>query len=159
VTEEEQNAVLMFPVGHRFTLLWIAYVKHMLVTYPKMPAGYRLQFLEWVDGEVCMGITHKMLEMIEPMSDTEIKMMNEALALDRKDDPAGLASARILTGEVFEDFLKLNPSLLAAIVLHHKDWNPAPAALQPNQQDEQQFIPPASRDWQWAKQFNPVRIR
>jgi hypothetical protein len=103
----------------------------------------------------------EMIEMIEPMSDTEVKMMHEAQSLDRKDDPAGLASFKALTGEVFDDFLALNPSLLAAIVLHNKHWYSAPvsAAPQTEQQNEQQYIPPAGRDWQWAKQFNPVRIR
>ncbi len=85
-----------------------------------MKAGERLQVFEWIDGQTCTVITPELLEMIAPMSDTEIKMMHEAKSLDRKDDPAGLASFKILTAEVFGDFLKLNPSLLAAIVLHNK---------------------------------------
>jgi hypothetical protein len=56
-------------------------------------------------------------------------------------------------------FLALNPSLLAAIMLHNKRWNAAPATPPAEQQDEQQYIPPAGHDWQWGgKSFNPVRI-
>ena len=158
MTAEEENTVLHFPTGHRHTLLFIAYVKHILVNV-EMKAGQRLQFLEWINGQTCTSITPEMLEMIEPMSDTEMKMMHEARSLNRKDDPGGSVSFEVLTSkEVFEDFLALNPSLLAAITLHNKQWNVAPAAQQAEQQDEQRYIPPAGHDWQWAKQFNPVRV-
>jgi hypothetical protein len=96
-----------------------------------MKAGQRLQFLEWINGQTCTSVTPEMLEMVEPMSETEMKMMHEARSLNRKDDPGGSTSFDVLTSkEVFEDFLALNPSLLAAITLHNKQWNVAPAVQQ-----------------------------
>jgi hypothetical protein len=138
MTAEEENAVLHFPTGYRHTLLFIAYVKHILVNV-EMKAGQRLLFLEWINGQTCQVITPEMLEMIQPMSDTEMKMMYEAQSLSRKDDLGGLASFRILTGEVFEDFLALNPSLLVAIMWNNKQWNTAPAALAVQQAGESEM--------------------
>jgi len=129
MTAQEENAVLHFPDGYRHTLLFIAYVKHILVNL-EMKAGQRLQFLEWINGQTSQVIAAEMLEMIQPMSDTEMKMMHEARSLNRKDDPAGSASFDVLTSEeVFDDFLALNPSLLAAIMLHNKQWNRTSAAM------------------------------
>jgi hypothetical protein len=161
MTAEEEAAVIHFPFGHRFTLLFIAYVKHILVNVD-MKAAQRLQFLEWINEQTCMVIQREMLEMIQPMSCTEMKMMHEAGSLDRKDDPAGSASFKVLTGEVFEDFLALNPSLLAAIMLSHKNWNRTPAAVSASNNEQRDTYPPAhqvGRDWEWGgKSFNPVRV-
>jgi hypothetical protein len=146
MTAEEEDAVTMFPLGYRFTLLWVSYIKHALVNL-KMTAGYRLRFLEYIDDAVCLSVSREMVELVQPMSETEIQMIHVARSLDRKDDPAGSASFKVLTSpEVFNDFLALNPSLLAAIMLHNKEWQPAP---QPEQQ-EQQYVRPVRRDWQWA---------
>src|SRR5271169_5910961 len=106
MTAEEERAVLHFPTGHRHALLFIAYVKNILVN-GEMKAGQRLQFLEWINEQT---FAPEVLEIIEPMSDTEMKMMLEARSLDHKDDPAGMASFKVLTSEVFNDFLALNPS-------------------------------------------------
>ena len=65
MTAEEENTVLHFPTGHRHTLLFIAYVKHILVNV-EMKAGQRLQFLEWINGQTCTSITPEMLEMSSP---------------------------------------------------------------------------------------------
>lgn len=122
---EEKEAVDMFPDGYRLSLLFIAYVKNVLTTQ-KMTASYRLQFLEWIDRQVDRVITPEMLEIVSPMSAVEMAMVDEARSLDKKDGPEFTrcnASFKVLTGrEVFEDFLALNPSLLAAIMLHQRQW-------------------------------------
>jgi hypothetical protein len=162
MTAEEEHAVMSLPAGHRFTLLWISYLKHALVSDPKMPAGYRLRFLEWIDDQRDTFIASDIIEMIEPMSATEVEMMHAAQSLGGKDDPGGQASFKVLTSaDVFADFLKLNPSMLAAIVKCNSRWNttPAPTVRQSEKQNNQQYISPAARNTQWAaKQFNPMRI-
>ena len=125
MTAEETAAVEMFPVGYRFTLLVISYIKNVLTTR-KMTHGYRLRFLEWLDHSVDFTITPEILETVAPMSDTEMAMVHEAKTLDDKDGPEGTrcaASFKVLTSsEVFADFLALNPSLLAAIMFHQRQW-------------------------------------
>lgn len=122
MTPEEDRAVRHFPSGYRYTLLFVAYCKHALVNH-EMRAGHRLQFLEWINKQVDFVMTADMLAIIEPMSITEVKMMDEARSLDRDSDPAGMGSFRVLTSaDVFAEFLKLNPSLLKAIMLHNAIW-------------------------------------
>jgi hypothetical protein len=133
MTPEEERAVRHFPCGYKHTLLFIAYCKYGLVNC-EMRAGQRLQFLEWVNRQVDLIVTADMLATIEPASITEVKMMDEALSLDREDDPAGMGSFRVLTSaDVFADFLRLNPSLLKAIMLHDALWtNSAHSSASPS---------------------------
>lgn len=132
MTPEEERAVLHFPCGYRHVLLFVAYCKHALVNH-EMRAGHRLEFLEWINRQVDIVIRADMLAIIEPMSLTEVQMMDEALSLDREGDPAGMASFRVLTSrDVFADFLRLNPSLLKAIMLHDVLWTkPVHSSAQP----------------------------
>jgi hypothetical protein len=133
MTPEEERAVCHFPSGYRYSLLFVAYCKHALVNH-EMRAGHRLQFLEWINKQVDIVITADMLAAVEPMSVTEVKMMDEALSLDREGDPAGMASFRVLTSpDVFADFLRLNPSLLKTIMLHDTLWtNSAHSSASPS---------------------------
>jgi hypothetical protein len=133
MTPEEERAVRHFPTGYRYTLLFVSYCKHALVNH-EMRAGHRLQFLEWVNKQADIVMTADMLAVTEPMSLTEVKMMDEALSLDREDDPAGMGSFRVLTSaDVFAEFLKLNPSLLRAIMLHDALWtNSAHSSASPS---------------------------
>ena len=132
MTPEEERAVLHFPCGYKHTLLFVAYCKHVLVNH-EMRAGHRLEFLEWINKQVDIVIRADMLAIIEPMSVTEVKMMDEAQSLDREDDPAGMGSFRVLTSaDVFAEFIKLNPSLLKAIMLHDSLWTkPVHSSAQP----------------------------
>jgi hypothetical protein len=133
MTPEEERAVRHFPCGYKHTLLFIGYCKYGLVNC-EMRAGQRLQFLEWVNRQVDLIVTADMLATIEPASVTEVKMMDEALSLDRDGEPAGMASFRVLTSpDVFADFLRLNPSLLKAIMLHDALWtNSAHSSASPS---------------------------
>ncbi len=133
MTPEEERAVLHFPCGYKHTLLFVAYCKHVLVNH-EMRAGHRLEFLEWINKQVDIVIRADMLAIIEPMSVTEVKMMDEAQSLDREGDPAGMGSFRVLTSaDVFAEFIKLNPSLLKAIMLHDAIWiNSVPSSSPSN---------------------------
>jgi hypothetical protein len=122
MTFEEKDAIDLFPRGHKHTLLFIAYAKHALVNL-KMRAGERLQFLEWIDSCVCLTVTREMVEIIQPASVTEMRMIAEAQSLSRDDDRGGFASYKVLTSEeVFAEFLALNPSLLRAIVMAYENF-------------------------------------
>jgi hypothetical protein len=65
-----------------------------------------------------------MLATIQPMSDIEVQMMEEARSLDSKDCKTGKASFEVLTNlRTFSIFVTLNPSLLTALKMR---W-PAPS--------------------------------
>jgi hypothetical protein len=77
-----------------------------------------LRFLEALNGMTDLNFTAPMLQMIEPMRDTGFQIWKEAKTLDRDGDKSCMASFRVLTGwRVFQHFLRLNPSILAAIKL------------------------------------------
>jgi hypothetical protein len=115
---DDEKTVAHVPAGCKEILLVIAYIKRALVT-GKMKAGERLHLLEWLNDQVDTFLTPEMLTTIEPMCDTQIAIMREAHSLNDKDDPAGMASFKVLTSQgVFNKFLVLNPSLLAAILEH-----------------------------------------
>jgi hypothetical protein len=119
----DESRVVMVPVGYKHTLLIIAYIKRALVTC-EMRAGERLRFLEKLNGLTDIFITPEMLAIIEPMSDAEMAIMHEARSLDREDDKLGSASFKVLTSwKVFNHLLRLNPSLLSAILLREKRDN------------------------------------
>jgi hypothetical protein len=119
---DEQKMIAYVPSGYKHILLAIALTKRVLTTC-KMKAGEKLQVLEKLNGLTDGYITPEMLAMIEPMSDTEYEMLNEARSLDQPDDKAGRASFDVLTSpDVFEHFVRLNPSLLAAIKFHNALW-------------------------------------
>ena len=129
MTPQEEYTVLMFSAGHKHTLLFIAYAKHALVNI-EMNAGQRLRFLELIHGCIDFTVTQEMVALIEPMSDTEMQMMHEARSLNSEADPAGMVSYRLLTRpDVFGHFLALNPSLLAAIMLHQKKFDGPPVTF------------------------------
>ncbi|MGA2894114.1 MAG: hypothetical protein ABSE22_14695 [Xanthobacteraceae bacterium] len=134
----DELAVLHVPCGSKLTLLFIAYIKYILTTQT-MTTGHRLRFLEWINNAVDVYITPEILAAIEPMSETEVKMLLEVRSLDREDDKIGLASFKVLPSwMVFNHFLSLNPSLLGAIKMRRSacenDTNPirySPAASAP----------------------------
>jgi hypothetical protein len=80
----------------------------------------RLHVLEKMNGFTDQWLTAEMLATIEPMSDTQEQMFREARSLDPPGGRPFQASAGILTSQqVFGHFVRLNPSLLAAIKLQH----------------------------------------
>jgi hypothetical protein len=112
----DDRLVLFTPAGYKHFFLWAAYVKRALQF--ELPAGKRLKLLERLNSLTDLYFTPEMLATIEPMSDTEIEMVNEARSLDLEDDRLGQASFDVLTSQrVFGHFLRLNPSLMTAIKL------------------------------------------
>jgi len=160
MTEAEQKLLDAFPVGYKHTLLTIAYVKHVLGL--KMRPAQRLRFLELLNGLADTVITAEMLAAIQPMSETEAQMFDEARSLD--DEGNKCASIVVLTrGDVFAHFLELNLSLLDAIKTHAANSearqlpiNQAYAASATVAALPIATAPP--RDWQWSPGFSPVRV-
>jgi hypothetical protein len=111
----EQKMIAHIPVGYKFNLLLIALIKRALKC--KMSAGERLQILERLNGMTDGYITPEMLAMIEPAGNTEFEIIKEAQSLDTTADRCEASFAVLTMPDVFEKFLCLNPSLLAAIKL------------------------------------------
>lgn len=120
-----ENAREEFMVSdiRKFELLAIAYIKHGLM-HCKMKAGEQRELLERLNRMFDPAV----LTAIEPMSDAEVKMVNEARSLDRKDwrpGEGGMVSYELLTRpKVFEHFVRLNPSILRAIKISGCSINP-----------------------------------
>jgi hypothetical protein len=115
---DEEKMVAYVPTGYQHLLLVIAYIKRALVLC-EMKAGERLHHLEWLNKQTDNYISPEMLAIIEPMSDAEIAMMHEARSLDQNESDS--KSFEILTNwKVFNSFLALNPSILAAIRLRER---------------------------------------
>ena len=114
----DQKMVAYIPPGYQHLLLVIAYIKRVLVVCG-MKAGERLHYLEWLNKQTDNYISPEMLAIIEPMSNAEMAMMHEAQSLDPKGSNS--ESFKILTRwNVFNSFLALNPSILAAIKLRER---------------------------------------
>jgi hypothetical protein len=104
---EDENAILYTPVGHRYSLVLISEAKRWLAH--ELSAEHRLKFLEFLDR--CTGtFTADMIAQVEPMSDEAYEMVKEA----RKLGP-GKSLDVLASWEVFNAFVALNPSLLTAI--------------------------------------------
>jgi hypothetical protein len=115
----DDSLVVHTPAGHKHSMLIAAYTKRVLQY--EMPTADRLQFLEKLNGLTDLYFTPEMLALIEPMSDTEIAMVNEARSLDPEDDRLGRASFNVLTSwRVFGHLRRLNPSYLAAMKLRER---------------------------------------
>jgi hypothetical protein len=112
---KDEQAVVDTPVGRLFELLVIAYIKHA-IERTKMERAERAFLLEKLNALPDGSLTVEMLATIQPMSDTEVAIYQEARSLDPKDDKCGEASFKMLTNlRVFSHFINLNPSLLTAI--------------------------------------------
>jgi hypothetical protein len=135
MSTEQQMAeqMALVPAGYKFEMLVISYIKRVLQTC-EMKAHERLRFLEGLNTFTDSYLGPEVLAMIEPMSDIECEMVHEARSLNREGDKLGSASFDILTSrEVFGHFVKLNPSLLAAIEFCHgarRPWKPSQENLQ-----------------------------
>jgi hypothetical protein len=109
------DEITFVPSGHRLNILMIAYVKHALTTL-KMKAGERLHLLEKLNELADHYLTPEVIALIDPMPDPGIEMLRAAFSLDG--DARFNASFDILTRDhVFLDFIRVNPSILAAIKL------------------------------------------
>jgi hypothetical protein len=102
--------------GHKMDFIAVALTKRVLQT-PNIKPGEKLYLLEKMNGMTDIYFRAEMLAMIEPAGDIECQIISEANSLDpRGDTTHGMASYRVLTSpNVFQHFLTLNPSILAAI--------------------------------------------
>jgi hypothetical protein len=111
----DERAISQFSAGDRYTLLAIALAKRLLKG-PDVKADEQLRLLEELngltDGRV---ITAGMLAVIEPMSDAEVALLDEAEADDSADDRLPPSFNLLTSSRGFRLFLKLNPSLLIAL--------------------------------------------
>jgi hypothetical protein len=104
------------PNGHKYTLVLVSTTKRALAQ--KIPASYRLQFLEHLekmtknDGTSWGNswLTDEMIAAVEPMPNRG----EEIAAEIRKLDPL---KALDVYASYFTTFAKLNPSLIAALKL------------------------------------------
>jgi hypothetical protein len=104
---DDEKAILHCPVGHRYTLVMISEAKRMLLM--DLSAEHRLRFLEFLDR--CTDIfAADAIAQIKPMCDEAYEMVKEARKLGARKALDVLARC-----EVFNAFVALNPSLLAAI--------------------------------------------
>jgi hypothetical protein len=117
--------------AYRFNFIVAAMTKRGLQD-DKMPAGERLHLLEKLNGLTDQHFTAEMLALIDPMSDLEFQIYQEAKSLDaphpkNKDDIRTIhwkASFDILTGPAFKHFVALNPGLAKAFRLYDGQFWP-----------------------------------
>jgi hypothetical protein len=110
----DETLIVNVPAGHRWNMVAASSIKRWL--QEKMDAGLRLRLLESLNGMPDIYLRPEMLAMIEPMCDTAYAIWKEAKTLDREGDIGRMASFRVLTSpRVFDHFVALNPSILAAI--------------------------------------------
>jgi hypothetical protein len=118
-TNEECSLV---STGHKMDFIAVALTKRVL-QMPNIKPNDKLYLLEKLNGMTDIYFRAEMLAMIEPAGDIECQIICEANSLDPPGDTThGMASYRVLTSpNVFQHFLTLNPSILAAIKLR-KTW-------------------------------------
>jgi hypothetical protein len=105
---DDENAIVHCPVGHRYTLVIISEAKRLLAH--ELHTADRLRFLEFLDSCADKSLTTEAIAAIEPMSDEAHEMVKEARKLG-----ASKALDVFARWEVFNAFVALNPSLLTAI--------------------------------------------
>ena len=103
------------PKGWKYELVIISVVKHGLTL--EMPAAYRLEFLDRLDGLVNHAnntwLTADMVASIEPMCAAGLEMYHEAAKLHR--GKPGRPEMLDALAKFFPAFAVLNPSLITAL--------------------------------------------
>jgi hypothetical protein len=113
-TDDGLRAAMSMPVGVRFELLLIAYLKRVVLL--PGPAAARLEMLELL--ERIDLIAPAVRAAIEPATNETEKIIREAAKLDPPEPDAthGAASYRLLTSDrVFAMLVALNPSIGKAL--------------------------------------------
>jgi len=115
----EENTLVMIPDGYKFSMLIIAYFKHVLVS-DSMSDAERLWTLEAINSMIDSYLSQEMVARIDPMSDTEARMFGEAASADRGSKGCK-ASYKILTEhKTFKLFVDRNEGLRQAIRMRGK---------------------------------------
>jgi hypothetical protein len=110
----DEKLIVYVPSGHQWNMVMVSVLKRMLQT--ELDARHRLRMLESLDRMRDIYFTSEMVAMIDPICDTGLEIWREAKSLDRPGDKTCMASFRVLTSwRVFNHFIRLNPSILAAI--------------------------------------------
>jgi hypothetical protein len=113
----DEALVVYTPQGYLMTFIIVALTKRALLMDEIKPAE-QLRLLEKLNGLTDGYFTPEMLAAVEPMSDIECKIFEEAKSLDPAGDKSSRASFGVLTSpRVFWHLATLNPSLLSAIKL------------------------------------------
>jgi hypothetical protein len=118
VSPADEQLIAHTPRGHKHLLLCVALWKYAVQRLATTPAE-RLELLGFLDTAADpLVITGEVVAAVEPASDALVAIIHAARALDPHDDPAGLASFKMLTsGEVFSTILRVQPTLLAALLI------------------------------------------
>jgi hypothetical protein len=104
----DESAIVHTPVGHRYTLVIISELKRILLQ--PLAAEHRLRFLEFLDSQTDHFLTAEAIAAVKPMCDEAYEMVKEARKLG-----AAKSLDVFARWEVFNAFVALNPSILAAI--------------------------------------------
>jgi hypothetical protein len=97
-----------YPPGYAYTLVLASLTKRVLTE--KIPAEYRLQFLEHLD-KMPLGLiwlTPEMIAALEPMCDKGEEIVREAMKL-------GASKSLDAYAKFFSTFAALNPSLIEVL--------------------------------------------
>jgi hypothetical protein len=112
----DDNLLAHVADGHKLSFIIAALTKRTL-QIPGIKPADRLALLEKLNRLTDDYFTADMLASISPMCDTAFAIFKEARTLDPpRDDAHCAASFKVLaTRHVFDHFVKLNPSIMAAI--------------------------------------------
>jgi hypothetical protein len=109
----DEDLISTCSAGHRNMLLEIALVKRLL-TMPGITVNEQLRLLQQIAGCVCHEISAAMIEVIEPASDVEIRMIDTAMSLDGEQPRA---PSFYVLAKSFRQFCAVNSSYIAALRL------------------------------------------
>ena len=104
---EDERHILHAPIAWRYTLVMISVVKRYLAE--DIPADFQLRFLSWLEKDSGEWGADT-IAAIQPVCDDAYEMVTEARKLGSKEQFDTFAQ-----WEIFNAFVALNPSLLAAI--------------------------------------------
>lgn len=116
LSEEIEEEIRHTPKGVRSSVVLIAHTKALLAD--EMPDDWRLLFLEKLDkmADGPFPIAKEVISKIRPACPTAQRMVYEA----RNAGENWSSSLDVIAdGDVYREFVRLNPSLIEAVRLHH----------------------------------------
>jgi hypothetical protein len=113
MSPDDEAAVLGFPIGYRPNLIMIAMTKKWLAA-DKLPLNERLFYLEELDKMAFGAITPEVVAAIEPACSVFEEIFTQAMRVNTGDNQCETAFGILERDEVFQDLLRLNPSLSTA---------------------------------------------
>lgn len=113
------DAIGLVSHGHKYTFALIALYKRLL----QMPIkdGERFRLLQELNSMTGHEISPAGLALVDPASDPELAIIDQANQADVGNDKRSIASFDILSSSrVFRVLLKLNSGMRAAVMIGHK---------------------------------------